>query len=207
MEVRPPSSVVPKWSRTNVLSGPNPGPEQLESRATCDTRSRQSAAFRTRVPSPSSRSDRLAREVPAARRPAGQAQDRPGLGQARPTARRLLHREAHRRGVAGQRPRRGAPRNAARHGEDRRDVRRRGRRTGIWLRTRSEVPRIGRTSRYQAAHGRHSCRAEVESSSPFSRSVPSPAKAGSVFREIAPACCARRVARPSGPSSRSADGS
>src|SRR5262249_37602366 len=68
----------------------------------------------------------VVREVPAAGWPPATTADRARVEITRPTAGGLFH-EAHGGGLAVRRAQEGAPRDARGHGEDRRDVRRRGR--------------------------------------------------------------------------------
>jgi hypothetical protein len=92
---------------------------------------------------------RLARQVPPAGRSSGAEDDRTGLDRSRSAAGRLLH-QAHGRGVAPPRPRRGGSQNAPWHGAHRRDGRGRLRRVPALPtragRRRSRV-RVGRACR------------------------------------------------------------
>ena len=81
------------------------------------------ARVRPRLPLRGKAPPGVARQVPAARRPPGQEDDRARLDGARPPGGRLLD-EAHRGGVAARRARPGARRRATEDGAHGRDVRR-----------------------------------------------------------------------------------
>src|SRR3954453_1973338 len=66
-------------------------------------------ADRPRLPGRGQATTGVVRALPAARRPRGAQEDRPGVDGARKTGGRLLH-ETHGRGVAERPPRPGAPR-------------------------------------------------------------------------------------------------